>query len=72
MHTAIPAIAGVPIEFILFAAVLAGVAVLHRHSLRVALIGLAVITVYKIVFSSFHGTPERQASPRISPASGSS
>jgi len=57
MHTAIPAIAGVPIEFILFAAVLAGVAVLHRHSLRVALIGLAVITVYKIVFSSFHGTP---------------
>jgi len=57
MHTAIPAVAGVPIEFILFAAVLAGVAVLHRHSLRVALIGLAVITVYKLVFSSFHGTP---------------
>jgi len=57
MHSAIPAVAGVPIEFILFAAVLAGVAVLHRHSLRVALIGLAVITVYKLVFSSFHGTP---------------
>ena len=31
MHTAIPAIAGIPIEFILFAAVLAGVAVLHQH-----------------------------------------
>ena len=55
MHTAIPAIAGVPIEFILFAAVLAGVAVFHHHSLRVALIGLAVITLYKIAFSSFHG-----------------
>ncbi len=55
MHTAIPAIAGVPIEFILFAAVLAGVALFHHHSLRVALIGLAVITLYKIAFSSFHG-----------------
>jgi Na+/H+ antiporter NhaD/arsenite permease-like protein len=55
MHTAIPAVAGVPIEFILFAAVLAGVAIFHQHSLRVALIGLLVITVYKIAFSSFHG-----------------
>jgi Na+/H+ antiporter NhaD/arsenite permease-like protein len=55
MHTAIPAVAGVPIEFILFAAVLAGVAVFHHHSLRVALIGVAVITLYKIAFSSFHG-----------------
>jgi Na+/H+ antiporter NhaD/arsenite permease-like protein len=56
MHTAIPAVAGIPIEFILFAVVLAGVAVFHHHSLRVALIGLAVITVYKIAFSSFHGS----------------
>jgi len=55
MHTAIPAIAGVPIEFILFAAVLAGVALFHHHSLRVALIGVAAITLYKIAFSSFHG-----------------
>jgi len=57
MHTAIPAVAGVPIEFILFAAVLAGVAMLHHHALRVALIGLLVITVYKLAFSSFRGTP---------------
>ena len=56
MHAHIPAIAGIPIEFILFAAVLAGVALFHHHSLRVALIGLAVITLYKIVFSSFHGS----------------
>jgi Na+/H+ antiporter NhaD/arsenite permease-like protein len=56
MHTAIPAVAGIPIEFILFAVVLAGVAVFHHHSLRVALIGLAVITLYKIAFSSFHGS----------------
>ena len=55
MHTAIPAVAGIPIEFFLFAAVLSGVALLHHHSLRVALIGVATITVYKLLFSSFHG-----------------
>jgi Na+/H+ antiporter NhaD/arsenite permease-like protein len=55
MHTDIPAVAGIPIEFFLFAAVLAGVALLHHHSLRVALIGLVTITLYKIVFSSFRG-----------------
>jgi Na+/H+ antiporter NhaD/arsenite permease-like protein len=55
MPTTIPAVAGVPIEFVLFAAVLAGVALLHDHSLRVALIGLVVIAAYKIAFSSFHG-----------------
>jgi Na+/H+ antiporter NhaD/arsenite permease-like protein len=55
MHTDIPAVAGIPIEFFLFAAVLAGVALLHHHALRVALIGLAAITVYKLLFSSFHG-----------------
>jgi len=57
MHTNLPAVAGVPIEFILFAAVLAGVALFHHHSLRVALIGLAAITLYKVAFSSFHGSP---------------
>jgi Na+/H+ antiporter NhaD/arsenite permease-like protein len=55
MHTNIPAVFGVPIEFFLFAAVLAGVALLHDHSLRVALIGLAAITLYKLAFSSFRG-----------------
>ena len=55
MHNAIPTVAGIPIEFVLFAAVLACVALLHHHSLRVALIGLATITLYKIAFSSFHG-----------------
>jgi Na+/H+ antiporter NhaD/arsenite permease-like protein len=55
MHTDIPAVAGIPIEFFLFAAVLAGVALLHHHSLRIALLGLAAITVYKLLFSSFHG-----------------
>ncbi|MEP7056172.1 MAG: citrate transporter [Caldimonas sp.] len=51
----LPAVAGIPIDFFLFAAVLAGVAVFHHHTLRVALIGLGAITVYKLVFSPFHG-----------------
>ena len=57
MHTDLPAIAGIPIEFLLFAAVLACVALMHHHSLRVALIGLVTITIYKLAFSSFHGEP---------------
>ena len=48
-----PLIAGVPLEFVLFAATLAGVALFHHHTLRVALTGLAAITAYKLVFSSF-------------------
>jgi Na+/H+ antiporter NhaD/arsenite permease-like protein len=55
MTAALPAIAGIPIDFILFAAVLAGVALFHHHTLRVALIGLVVITVYKLLFAPFHG-----------------
>ena len=55
MHNAIPTVAGIPIEFVLFATVLAGVALFHHHSLRVALIGVVTITLYKIVFSSFRG-----------------
>lgn len=40
-------IAGIPVEFILFAFTLLGVAVLHRHSLPIALTGLAAIGAYK-------------------------
>ncbi len=48
-----PAIMGIPLEFILFAATLLGVALLHRHVLQVALAGLTVIASYKILFSGF-------------------
>ena len=37
----------------LFALVLLGVAVLHHHTLRVALVGAAVITVYQLLFTGF-------------------
>jgi Na+/H+ antiporter NhaD/arsenite permease-like protein len=46
-----------PVEFILFALTLLGVAVFHRHTLLVALLGLAAITSYKIYFGDFHGQP---------------
>ena len=36
---------GVPIDFILFAATLLGVALFHHHTLKVALTGLAAITI---------------------------
>ena len=48
-----PAIAGIPIDFILFAVTLIGVALFHHHTLKVAIIGLAVITVFKLWFSPF-------------------
>jgi Na+/H+ antiporter NhaD/arsenite permease-like protein len=47
----------VPVDFILFALTLLGVAVFHRHTLQVALTGLAVIALYKIVFTGFKSGP---------------
>jgi Na+/H+ antiporter NhaD/arsenite permease-like protein len=52
-----PAIGPVPVEFILFACVLAGVAIFHHHTLRTAFSGAIVIAVYKIVFSPFKQGP---------------
>ena len=48
-----PAVFGIPVDFILFALTLLGVALFHHHTLRVALIGLAAITIYKLVFTGF-------------------
>jgi Na+/H+ antiporter NhaD/arsenite permease-like protein len=48
-----PAIGAIPIDFILFALTLAGVAIFHHHTLNVAVIGLAVITIFKVLFSPF-------------------
>ena len=53
----VPAIAGVPVDFILFALTLVGVALFHHHTLRVAVVGLLVITGYKLGFSDFRGVP---------------
>lgn len=45
----------VPVEFVLFGLTLLGVALLHKHTLKVALLGLAAITAYKLLLSDFHG-----------------
>lgn len=50
-----PAVFGIPVDFILFASTLLGVALYHHHTLAVALTGLATITLYKLGFSDFHG-----------------
>jgi Na+/H+ antiporter NhaD/arsenite permease-like protein len=42
-----------PLEYALFAATLIGVALLHHHTLKVALIGLGAITLYKFFFTGF-------------------
>ncbi|WP_300453065.1 citrate transporter [Accumulibacter sp.] len=44
---------GIPLDFVLFAATLLGVAIFHRHVLKVALTGLAVIALYKIAYTGF-------------------
>jgi len=46
-------LAGIPVDFILFALTLLGVALFHRYTLQVALTGLAVITLYKLAFTGF-------------------
>ena len=47
----------VPVDFILFALVLLGIALFHRHTFQVGITGLAVITAYKLVFTGFAQGP---------------
>jgi Na+/H+ antiporter NhaD/arsenite permease-like protein len=46
-------VAGIPVDFILFALTLAGIAFFHHFTLPIALVGLAVISLFKIMFSPF-------------------
>ena len=48
-----PTAAGIPVDFLLFAATLLGVALFHHHTLRVALIGLASIVAWQYLFTGF-------------------
>ena len=47
----------IPVEFILFGLMLVAVAVFHRHTLSVGLLGMLAITAYKVLFGDFHGAP---------------
>jgi len=44
---------GIPVDFILFALTLIGVAVFHHKTLQVALSGLTAIVLYKLIFTGF-------------------
>lgn len=48
-----PALAGIPVDFILFALTLLGVALFHNYTLYVGLSGLVTITLYKLIFTGF-------------------
>ncbi len=67
----VPTVAGIRLEFILFALTLIGVAVFHHKTMYVALTGLAAILIAKYVFSDFSmvshimGTPSREGEWRI-------
>ena len=47
----------IPVEFVLFGATLAGVAVFHHRTLHVALAGLAAIVLYKVGVTGFEAGP---------------
>jgi len=53
----LPGIGGIPIDFILFALTLLGVALFHHATLYVALTGLLSISLYKIIFTGFASGP---------------
>jgi Na+/H+ antiporter NhaD/arsenite permease-like protein len=46
-------IGGIPLDFILFALTLLGIALFHKYTLQVALTGLAVTLVYKVAVTGF-------------------
>ncbi|NWG71571.1 MAG: citrate transporter [Parvularculaceae bacterium] len=52
-----PEIVGIPIEFLLFGATLAGVAVFHHRTFSVAAAGLLTIIAYKYFFTGFPSGP---------------
>ena len=53
----LPSIASIPIDFVLFALTLLGVALFHHYTLQVALAGAVFIALYKIIFTSFKFGP---------------
>jgi Na+/H+ antiporter NhaD and related arsenite permeases len=48
-----PPFSVIPIDFVLFAATLLGIALFHRHTLLIALGGLVAITTYKLSITGF-------------------
>jgi Na+/H+ antiporter NhaD/arsenite permease-like protein len=57
MHAQPVMLGPVPVDFILFAAILAGIAFFQHHTFRVAVTGVVAITLYKILFAGFNYGP---------------
>src|SRR4051812_10454440 len=57
MHAQPVMIGPVPVDFILFALILAGIAFLQNHTFRVAVTGLVLVAIYKIAFTGFNEGP---------------
>ncbi len=53
----LPQIAGIPIDFFLFALTLLGVALLHNQTFYVAITGVVTISLYKVIFTGFKTGP---------------
>ncbi len=51
--TGLVMVAGIPLDFVLFALTLLGVALFHHHTLAVGLTGMTVIAAYKLLFTGF-------------------
>ena len=43
----------IPFDFVFFALTLLGIALFHRSTLPIAVVGLGLITAYKLVFTGF-------------------
>lgn len=52
-----PAVGAIPVEFMLFAATLVGIVLLHRHTLPIAVGGVVLISLWKVGFSPFAEGP---------------
>jgi Na+/H+ antiporter NhaD/arsenite permease-like protein len=52
-----PAMFAIPLDFVLFGLTLIGVAVFHHHTVRITLVGLVTISIYKIAFTGFKTGP---------------
>ena len=60
----VPSVAGIRVEFFLFALTLVGVATLHKQAMYVALTGLAAILLFKLAFDpAFHPVPHFVGGP---------
>ncbi len=52
-----PMVFGIPVDFILFALILVGIALNHHHTFNIAVTGVSIIIGYKLLFTGFATGP---------------